>query len=230
MSPKYARELSDILPDTQIYIMYGQTEATARLTYLDPCDLLKKPGSIGKPIPGVEIELIKDNGTLSEKGEEGEIVVRGKNVMAGYWNNPEETRKVLRGNKLFTGDIARMDEDGCLYIVGRRNDMIKSGAHRISPKEIEEVILEMKEIHEVTVVGIEDNILGESIKAFIILKNGFYLDAKTVQRFCQKKLAPFKIPKKVVFISELPKTSSGKIRRHLLQDQTTLPGESFLLE
>jgi long-chain acyl-CoA synthetase len=230
MSPNHATELSDVLPNTQIYIMYGQTEATARLTYLDPHDLSRKPGSIGKPIPGVEIELIKDNGTPAEKGEEGEIVVRGENVMAGYWNNPEETKKVLRGDKLFTGDIGRMDEDGYFYIVGRRSDMIKSGAHRISPKEIEEVILEMKEIHEVTVVGIVDEILGESIKAFIILKDGFDMDTKTVQRFCRKKLAPFKIPKEIVFTREFPKTRSGKIRRHLLKDQKTLQGKNFSLE
>jgi long-chain acyl-CoA synthetase len=230
MSPKYAKELSSILPNADIYIMYGQTEATARLTYLDPQNLHRKPGSIGKPIPGVEIELIKSDGTLAEKGEEGEVVVRGKNVMAGYWNNPEDTKKVIRGDKLFTGDIGRIDEDGYFYIVGRRSDMIKSGSHRISPKEIEEVILEMKEIHEVTVVGIVDEILGESIKAFIILKDGFDMDAKTVQRFCKKNLAPFKIPKEVVFTRELPKTSSGKIQRHLLKDQKTLQSKNFSLE
>lgn len=227
MSPRHARELSDVLPDTHIYIMYGQTEATARLTYLDPHDLLRKPGSIGKSIPGVEIELIKDNGTPAEKGEEGEIVVGGENVMAGYWNNPEESEKVLRGNKLFTGDIAKMDEDGYFYIVGRRSDMIKSGAHRISPREIEEVILEMQEVHEVCVVGIEDVILGEAIRAVVVLKPEYVADAKKIQRQCHTKLASFKIPKEVVFVDDLPKTNSGKVRGHMLKDQTTLQGESY---
>jgi long-chain acyl-CoA synthetase len=219
MSPKHARELSYVLPDTHIYIMYGQTEATARLTYLEPHDLLRKPGSIGKSIPGVKIKLIKDNGTPAEKDEEGEIVVGGENVMAGYWNNPEESEKVLRGNKLFTGDIAKMDEDGYFYIVGRRSDMIKSGAHRISPKEIEEVILEMQEVHEVCVVSIEDVILGEAIRAVVVLKPGYVVDAKKIQRHCHTKLASFKIPKEVVFVDDLPKTNSGKVRGHLLKDQ-----------
>jgi acyl-CoA synthetase (AMP-forming)/AMP-acid ligase II len=219
MSPQYARELSRILPNTQVYIMYGQTEATARLTYLEPEGLLERSGSIGKAIPGVEIDIITEGGVPASNGQEGEIVAKGKNIMAGYWNDPEQTNKVLKEGRLHTGDIARRDEDGYLYIVGRRSDMIKSGAHRISPKEIEEVILEMDEVHEVGVVGIPDEILGEAIRAVIVLKDGFESDAKKVQRYCQTKLASFKIPKEVVFARELPKTSSGKIRKFLLKEQ-----------
>jgi long-chain acyl-CoA synthetase len=215
MSPGHARELSEVLPNANIFIMYGQTEATARLTFLNPADLLRKLGSIGKPIPGVHLELVKENGISARVGEEGEIVVKGKNIMAGYWKSPEETRKVLKDNKLYTGDIAKMDDEGYLYIIGRSNDMIKSGAHRISPKEIEEVILELPEIHEATVFGIEDKILGESIKAVIVLKDAFDGDAKKIQRYCQTKLAPFKIPKEIVFTNELPRTSSGKVVRYL---------------
>lgn len=218
MPPQHAQELSRVLPGTEIYIMYGQTEATARLTYLPPPDLYTKPGSIGKPIPGVDIELITEHGMTAKEGEEGEIVAQGRNVMVGYWNNPEETRKVLRDGKLYTGDIAKKDHDGYLYIVGRRSDMIKSGAHRISPKEIEEVILEMSEVQEVTVLGANDDILGEAVRAVIVLKEGRSLDAKKVQRHCQIKLASFKIPKEVIFVDELPKTSSGKVRRYLLKD------------
>lgn len=222
MSPKHARELSAVLPDTKIYIMYGQTEATARLTYLDPQDLFKKPGSIGKPIPGVEIELVREGEISSGENREGEIVVSGENIMAGYWNNPGETRKVLRDGKLYTGDIAKMDEEGYLYIIGRRSDMIKSGAHRISPKEIEEVILEMQEVYEVCVVSIEDVILGEAIRAVVVLKPGYVVDAKKIQRHCQTKLASFKIPKEVVFVDDLPKTNSGKVRGYLLRDNKTV--------
>ncbi len=218
MPPRHAQELARVLPGTDIYIMYGQTEATARLTYLEPRDLFKKPGSIGKPIPGVRIELIKDGGIPTAQGEEGEIVVTGENVMAGYFNDPEATAKALKGGKLHTGDIGRMDEEGYLYIVGRRSDMIKSGAHRISPKEIEEVILGMDEVHEVAVVGIGDEILGEVIRAVIVLKDGVNLDAKHVQRHCQKELAAFKIPKEVVFVDQLPKTHTGKIRKHQLKN------------
>jgi acyl-CoA synthetase (AMP-forming)/AMP-acid ligase II len=222
MSPKLAKELSEILTNTQIYIMYGQTEATARITYLDPQDLFKKIGSIGRPISGVEVEILKNNGMPAGVGEEGEIVVKGKNVMAGYWNNQKETKKVLRKGKLYTGDIAKIDSEGYLYIVGRRSDMIKSGAHRISPKEIEEVIIEMNEIHEVAVVGIKDEILGEVIKAIIVLKDGMEIDPKKVKRHCQTKLALFKVPKEVIFVDELPKTRSGKVRRHLCKELTSL--------
>ncbi len=218
MPPRHAQELAQVLPETDIYIMYGQTEATARLTYLEPRDLFKKPGSIGKPIPGVRIELIKDDGIPARRGEEGEIVVSGKNVMVGYFNDPESTGKVLRGGNLYTGDIGRIDEDGYLYIVGRRSDMIKSGAHRISPKEIEEVIVGMDEVHEVAVVGIADEILGEVIRAVIVLKDGASLNAKHVQRYCQAKLAAFKIPKEIVFVNELPKTHTGKVQKYQLKN------------
>jgi long-chain acyl-CoA synthetase len=220
MPPQHARALSAALPNVRIYIMYGQTEATARLTYLDPGELHSRPGSIGKPIPGVEIELVNDRSMPAGVGEEGEIVVRGQNVMAGYWNNPANTEEVLRDGKLYTGDLAKRDKDGYLYIVARRSDMIKSGAHRISPKEIEEVILELDEVHEVSVVGIHDDILGETIRAVVVLKDGRELDAKKVQRHCQTMLATFKIPKDVVFSGELPKTTSGKVRRYLLKDHS----------
>jgi long-chain acyl-CoA synthetase len=230
MSPKHAVEIVEVLPDTEIYIMYGQTEATARLTYLNPEDLFARPGSIGKAIPGVDIELIKDSGELAKNGEEGEIVAKGGNVMLGYWNNPEDTKNVLRDGKLYTGDIARVDDKGYLYIVSRRSDMIKSGAHRISPKEIEEVIIEMPEIHEVAVVGIEDDILGEAIRAVVVLKDGLKTEAKKVQRSCKQKLASFKVPKEVVFVGELPKTSSGKVRKHLLKDMVHIKKLSKLTE
>lgn len=217
MPPRHAKEISEILKGKDIYIMYGQTEATARLTYLEPADFHEKPGSIGKAVPGVEIELIKQDGTAAEIGEEGEIVARGGNVMSGYWNKPEETKKVLRDGKLYTGDLAVSDEEGYYKIISRRSDMIKSGAHRISPMEIEEVILELPEVHEAAVVGKDDEILGMVIKAFVVLNDGAEMEAKAVQKHCHYKLAPFKIPKEVVFVDALPKTRSGKIKKHLLR-------------
>jgi acyl-CoA synthetase (AMP-forming)/AMP-acid ligase II len=219
MSPKHAGELAEILPGTDIHIMYGQTEATARLTNLDPRETTRKPGSIGKAIPGVSIELRKQDGTIADVGEEGEIVAQGRNIMAGYWNNPEETQKVLKDGRLYTGDLAVRDEDGFLKIISRRSDMIKSGAHRISPKEIEEIILELSEVHEVAVVGVEDEILGVVIKAFIVPKDGHVIEEKKVKRYCQSKLSPFKIPKMVEFVRELPKTNSGKVRKYLLVNE-----------
>ncbi|MDH4027604.1 MAG: AMP-binding protein [Nitrospirota bacterium] len=218
MSPLHAKEISEILPGADIFIMYGQTEATARLTYLEPRDFHYRPWSIGKAIPGVDIELIKEDGTIAKTGEVGEIVARGGNIMVGYWNRPEETDKVLKDGRLYTGDLAVRDEEGFLKIISRRSDIIKSGAHRINPREIEEVILELPEVHEVAVAGKDDAILGMVIKACIVLKDGQGLDARKVQRHCHNKLAPFKLPKEVVFVDELPKTGTGKIRRHLIND------------
>jgi long-chain acyl-CoA synthetase len=217
MPPQHAQELSACLTGTKIFIMYGQTEATARLTYLEPSDLSRKPGSIGKAIPGVEIKLVSDQDSPAAVGQEGEIVARGKNIMLGYWNDPEATQTVLRNGWLHTGDIAIMDEDGYFAIVGRNSDMIKSGAHRISPTEIEEAILELREVFEVCVVGIPDEILGETIRAVVVLKEGSVIDAHAVQRHCQMRLASFKIPKEVVFTGALPKTNSGKIMRYKLK-------------
>ncbi|GBE37527.1 long-chain-fatty-acid--CoA ligase [bacterium BMS3Bbin08] len=142
--------------------------------------------------------------------------------MAGYWNDDEETKKILKDSKLYTGDIAVRDEEGYLKLIGRRDDMIKSGAHRISPNEIEEVILEMPEVYEVAVIGKEDEILGIIIKAVIVLKDGFKIEAKKVQKHCHQKLAPFKIPKEVIFVKELPKTTFGKVRKHLLKSPETV--------
>lgn len=219
MSPQHAKTLKEILPDTRVFIMYGQTEATARLTYLEPEDLHRKLGSIGKAIPGVTIQVIKDDGTLAGADEEGEIVAHGDNIMAGYWDNPAETAKVLRGGKLHTGDRAKTDEEGYLYIVGRSSDMIKSGAHRISPKEIEEVIQEMNAVHEVALIGVPDEILGEAIRALVVLKDGHSCDQHAVQKHCRAKLAQFKIPREVFFVESLPKTSTGKVQRFLLKEK-----------
>ncbi len=219
MPPQHAQALSICLPDTDIFIMYGQTEATARLTFLHPADLKRKRGSIGKAIPGVEIKVMRDSERQAAIGEEGEIVARGANIMLGYWNDDDATRKVLKNGWLHTGDIAVMDEEGYLSIVGRNSDMIKSGAHRISPKEIEEAILELPEVFEVAVLGIPDDILGETIKAVIVLKPGYSIEVHAVQRHCQTRLAAFKIPKEVVFTESLPKTVSGKIIRYKLKNE-----------
>ncbi len=217
MPPRHAQELAGLLPGAQIYIMYGQTEATARLTYLDPDDLLERPGSIGKPVPGVEIMVVTEEGKAAAAGQEGEIIARGKNIMAGYWNDPEETKKVLKEGWLHTGDIGTMDKDGYLTIAGRRSDMIKRGTHRISPKEIEEVIHEMDPVREASVMGTHDAILGEKIRAVVVLKRGCVMDAQAVQRHCQARLAPFKVPQEVLFVDALPRTASGKVLRSELK-------------
>jgi acyl-CoA synthetase (AMP-forming)/AMP-acid ligase II len=212
MSPKLVHSLKEIMPTTDIFIMYGQTEATARLSYLDPQEIYRKAGSIGKAIPGVTLQILERGGNpVQASGEVGEIVAQGDNIMNGYWEKPEETAKALRSGYLHTGDLAKMAEEGFLYIVSRKNDMIKSGSHRIAPKEIEEIILEHDAVHEVAVVGIEDDILGESIKACIVSKTDTPFNAKEIILHCRRNLPAYKIPHHVTFYDELPKTATGKI-------------------
>ena len=227
MSPKLARELREALPGTDVYIMYGQTEATARLAYLDPSESIRKAGSIGKAIPGVRITLRKEDGAFASPGEVGEIVAEGENVMAGYWNNPDGTTAVLKDGCLRTGDLARADEEGFLYIVGRRSEMIKTGGHRVSPKEIEEVISAMPGVHETAVVGVPDEMLGQAIRAFVVREPGGSVSMKDVLKHCAKNLEPFLVPHDVVFPDELPKSPTGKVDRAGLkrwESQTCISG------
>lgn len=213
MAPKLIRELMEVLPNVKIYIMYGATEASARLSYLEPSDLPRKIGSVGKAIPNVELKVIKGDGEEAKPGEEGQIVARGSNIMIGYWNEPEETSKVLSKYGYHTGDLAIKDEEGYLYIVGRKKNMIKVAGHRISPKEIEEVLLENDSIHEVAVIGVDDELLGEAVKAYVVPKDGSLLKEKDILQFCQQSLPEYKIPKYVEFRKRLPKNASGKIMK-----------------
>lgn len=217
-----ALEVTKAVPHAKLYIMYGQTEAAARLSFLPPEDLFKRPGSIGKAIPGVLLEVLNDAGEPVKPGEKGEIVASGPNIMLGYWGNEEETSKVLQKGKLHTGDLATIDEDGYIYIVGRNRDMIKCGAHRIAPKEIEEVIMEHSSVFEAAVVGQEDPILGEAIAACVVLKEGRTCAEAEILKLCQKKLPPFKIPKRVLLVDSLPKTESGKVKKEELRNNIRL--------
>ncbi|MEW8188362.1 MAG: class I adenylate-forming enzyme family protein [Candidatus Thiodiazotropha endolucinida] len=217
LAPALADRLSTALPHTELFIMYGQTEASARLTYLPPGMLEKKRGSIGIAIPNTTIEVRNKTGEVTAPGETGEICASGENIMQGYWKDQERTDQVLKDGWLYTGDLAHTDADGYLYIDGRSSDMIKSGANRISPKEIEEVIQELEEVHEVAVIGSPDEMLGEIIKAYVVLKKGSELKQRNIQRHCKTNLAIYKIPKSIAFIEELPKTASGKIKKFLLK-------------
>ncbi|QQG64720.1 class I adenylate-forming enzyme family protein [Desulfobulbus oligotrophicus] len=217
MSPELARRLKGIFPASAIYIMYGQTEACARLAYLPPEELERKPGSIGKGIPGVELQVLDKDGKLVLPGEIGEIVARGENIMAGYWNRVEETREVLRPEGLWTGDLAQYDEEGFLYIVSRKSDLIKSGSHRIGPKEIEDVLAEHAAVHEAAVFGVPDEILDERICACVVLRPECACSEKELKLHCKKYLPQYKIPHEVVFVADLPKTTSGKIRKNELR-------------
>jgi acyl-CoA synthetase (AMP-forming)/AMP-acid ligase II len=208
-------KLRQQLPNTQVFIMYGQTEATARLSYLPPEQLESKLGSVGLPLPGVEIE-VRSEGKVVPAGEIGEICARGPNVMQGYWREPELTAQVLRDGWLHTGDLGHVDDEGYLYIDGRAVEMIKVGAFRVSPQEVEEVLATYPGVEEVAVTGVSDDVLGQSIKAVIVLREGAPADLRGVKAHCRQHLASYKVPKIVEFAAALPRTASGKIQRFKL--------------
>lgn len=218
MAPANAERLRAAVPRAEIFIMYGQTEAAARLSYLPPDRLAEKMGSIGIAIPGVELDIRDEHGASVSVGVTGEICARGPNVMMGYWKDPDLTRSVLRDGWLWTGDLAYRDGDGYFYIVGRSSDMIKSGAHRISPKEIEEVILELDGVEDVAAVGISDEVLGEVVKVVVVPARENAPSLRTIQAYCRANLAAYKIPKVIELAEQVPRTASGKIRRFLLKE------------
>jgi acyl-CoA synthetase (AMP-forming)/AMP-acid ligase II len=215
MPPAIQREVAKVFHPAKLFIMYGATEASARLSYLEPEELPRKWGSIGKAIPNVELFIADGRGRQLKPGDEGEIVARGANIMQGYWNDPEETEKVLKNGLYYTGDIGVMDDEGFLYVVGRSKDMIKVGGNRLSAKEIEEVLYEHPNISEAAVVGVADDILGEAIKAFLVLKNGGLKNDhdEEILNFLSKRLSPYKLPKYLEYCDALPKNKSGKIQK-----------------
>ena len=223
MAPALIQEFRSALPKTKIFIMYGQTEASARLSYLPPEHLDTKIGSIGKGIPNVALRVLNPDGEKVRPGEVGEIVAQGPNIMRGYWNSPEETKAVLDEDGLHTGDLARVDEDGFIYVVDRKKDMIKSGSHRVSAKEVEEVILEDASVLECAVIGLEDEMMGEVIKAFVVPVNKKATEEEDIVRFCKKKLPPYKVPRFVEVATALPKNEAGKVMKKLLKERSRIP-------
>ena len=210
------RRLCAALPQARLFVMYGQTEATARLTWLPPDSLDRKLGSVGKAITGVEIEVRSDDGSPAPAGAVGEVWARGPNVMRGYWRDDAQTSEVLRDGWLKTGDMGHLDPEGFLFLEGRRTDMIKVGAHRVYPKDVEEAISEIPGIAEVAVIGVDDGLLGQVVKAYVVRSGARETDAVSIQAHCRDRLASFKIPKHVEFVDALPKTDSGKIKRRAL--------------
>ncbi len=203
---------------------YGLTE-TSPVTHANPLNGLRKPGSIGIPFPDtlakiVHVETAED----LPVGEIGEIVISGPQVMAGYYNRPEETEATLRTDAegrvwLHTGDVARMDEDGYFYIVDRKKDLIVASGYNVYPREVEEVLYEHPKVQEAAVVGVPDPYRGETVKAFIVLKEGQTATEEEIVQFCRERLAPYKVPKLVEFRDTLPKTTVGKILRRQLAEE-----------
>ncbi len=214
--------LRKTLTTTKIFLMYGLTEAF-RSTYLPPEELDRRPTSMGKAIPDTEILVLNEQGQQCKPGEIGELVHRGPTVSLGYWGRPEDTARALRCNPLlppelgdcekvcYSGDLVKRDEDGFLYFVGRRDTMIKSSGFRISPTEVEEVLFSSKKLGGAAVIGIPDEILGQTIKAFVVARDDEPLDTKALLAHCGEKLPRYMVPKTIEVLNELPKTSSGKV-------------------
>lgn len=219
MPPSRILEWLERGPRVPFYVMYGATEASARLTYLPPDSLRHKLGSIGRPIPGVEILIVKPDGEVARPREVGEVVARGANIAPGYWNNPEETSARFGAMGYRTGDLGYRDEDGFLFLVGRREDMIKVGAHRVGAGEIEDILHEHPAVLEAAVVGAPHDLLGEVPHAFVVLRDPLTpLDA--IVAFCRSRLPPHKVPQRWSQCSALPKlTGVGKIDRRALQSE-----------
>jgi long-chain acyl-CoA synthetase len=199
---------------------FGLTE-TAPVTHCNPLHGTNKPGSIGMPFPDTDAMIVDPVNGMSFRplGEIGELVIRGPQVMRGYWNRADETANVLRDGWLFTGDIARMDEDGYFYIVDRKKDMIISGGLNVYPRDVEELLYTHPAIKEAVAVGMPDARWGEAVEVFVVLKDGASVTEAEIIHFCRGKLATFKVPKHVQFRSELPKTMVGKVLRRVLREE-----------
>jgi acyl-CoA ligase (AMP-forming) (exosortase A-associated) len=214
--------LRAVLPQTRIFLMYGLTEAF-RSTYLPPEELDRRPTSMGKAIPNTEILVLNEFGRPCEPGEIGELVHRGPTVSLGYWGNPEATDRMLRPNPLlapeigdvekicYSGDLVKMDDDGFLYYVGRRDSMIKSSGYRISPTEVEEVVFQSGRARHAAAIGVPDGLLGQAVKVFVVLRDGESWNERALLEFCAERMPRYMVPKYFELIDELPKTSSGKI-------------------
>jgi len=217
MPPARIREWLEKGPKAAFYVMYGATEASARLTYLEPADLERKLGSIGRGIPNVEMLVVTDDERIAAQGEVGELVARGSNISRGYWNNPEETAARFDRFGYRTADLGYADEEGFLFLVGRKHDMIKVGAHRVGAKEIEDVLNEHPAVAEAAVVPVQHNILGEAPVAFVAARPGHELVIGEVVAFCRARLPVYKIPIDFIPVPSLPKSGIGKIDKLTLR-------------
>jgi len=217
----HIRRLMKLLPEIRIYSMYGLTECK-RVSYLPPEELARRPESVGIPMPNCKAYVVDGQGKKLGPNQVGELVVSGPNVMQGYWNSPAETAKRFFFGKdqgstvLYTGDLFRQDEKGFLYFVARKDDLIKTKGERVSPKEIENIICEIKDVAEAAAIGVPDDVLGQAIKVFIVTNGGGKVTTNQILSYCKKKLEPFMVPKYIEFKEKLPKNNNGKIDKRLL--------------
>jgi len=198
---------------------FGMSE-TSPVTHVNPLNGLRKEGSVGIPVSNTEARIvdIDDPTKVVAQGESGELVLRGPQIMRGYWNRDDETAKTIINGWLHTGDLATMDEDGYFFIVGRKKDMINASGFKVFPDEVDEVLMSNPKILEAATIGVPDECRTETVKSFIVLHEGMTMDRDEVRAFCKKELAPYKVPFEVEFIEELPKSTVMKVLRRELRD------------
>jgi len=203
--------------------MYGQTEATARLSYLPPQRAQDKRGSIGIAIPGVELRVVNEHAQELARGEVGHLVARGENVTPGYLDEPEATAAILHDGWLWTGDLAERDEDGFFFHRGRSKEILKIGGHRVSPIEIEHVVAEHPDVAEAAVVGAPDSLMGEVPVAFVVARPDRQPDAEALRAFCRARMPAYRVPVRFTLVAALPRNESGKLLRAQLAAQAMAP-------
>jgi long-chain acyl-CoA synthetase len=202
---------------TQIAEGYGLTETTSAVS-LNKSGSSYKPGSIGPASPGVSMKIVDDQGNELVDGQEGEIIIKGDMVTPGYWKNAAASDEVLQDGWLRTGDLGYRDQDGCFFITDRKKDLIIRSGFNISPREVEEVMMMHPQVDEAAVVAVPDKRERETVKAFVVLKEGSGITAKEILAFCSENLADYKIPRIVEFTDALPKSATGKVLRRQLRD------------
>lgn len=218
LSEQHISQLRALFPQAALYSMYGLTECK-RVTFLPPEQLDLRPTSVGRGMPNEELWLVDEAGRRLPHGSTGELVIRGSNVMRGYWEKPEATAERLKPGPnagemlLYSGDVFRTDEEGYLYFVARKDDIIKSRGEKVSPREVENVLYSMPAVLEAAVIGVDDPVLGQAVKAFVVLKPGARASERDVIKYCASRLESFMAPKFVQFVDSLPRTDTGKIKK-----------------
>jgi len=218
--PVKIMELYESMAGVPISEGYGLTEASPVVT-TNAAGPVTKPGTVGKPIPGVEVRIVDADGGEVAPGELGELICRGENIMKGYWKQPEATAEALRGGWLYTGDLATVDEDGYFSIVDRKKDMIIVSGYNVYPREVEEVLFKHPAVADVSVIGVPDDYQGESVMAVVVLKPDQTATEQEIIDYCRNEIAVFKSPRKVVFRDALPKNNTGKVLRRELRESVT---------
>ena len=222
-------------PNTRFINAFGQTETASTITMLPPDAheiregdpdyeiKLKRLGSIGKPLPDVEVRIVDEDGNDVPLGENGEIVARGERLMKGYWNREEATKETLRGGWLYTGDLGYWDDEGFIFLSGRAKDFLKRGGEMIAPEEVEQIIMSHPAVDEAAIIGVPDIEWGERVRAIVVRKPGMELTMEEVVEHCRPRMAGFKRPEDVIFIDELPRNPMGKVLKRVLREEYPEP-------